>query len=133
MFGITSTLFISPFLLGAFACFFIANSIIGGIALIAVLIFLSGLVYFTITDLEKSYIEIYEDHIVSVKFFAGISKIKRFQKEDIHSYKFSESLTRIPGVKLRFVRYIVFYDKGGNYLFKIYHNKNNESLLQNIL
>ena len=133
MFIITSSLFLSIFLLAAFVCFFIANSIIGGIILILIPIFLFALVYFSITDLEKAYIEICEDHIVAVEFFAGISKIKRFQKDDIQSYKFSKSLDRIPGTKLKFVRYIVFYDKNGKYLFKIYHDKSNEALLQNIL
>lgn len=133
MFIITSSLFLSMFLLAAFVCFFIANSIIGGIILILIPIFLFALVYFSITDLEKAYIEICEDHIVAVGFFAGISKIKRFQKDDIHSYKFPKSLDRIPGAKLKFVRYIVFYDKNGKYLFKIYHDKSNEALLQNIL
>ena len=61
MFGITISLFLSVFLLGAFICFFMAHSIIGGIVLITIPIFLFGLVYFTITDLEKSYIEIYEE------------------------------------------------------------------------
>ncbi len=68
----------SIFGLLSFACIYYAQSMIGGIAVILIPIWLTAIIRIPINDMEKAYVEIKDDGIYVVDYYWGIKKRKAF-------------------------------------------------------
>ena len=121
LFLICAILMYSIFGLGAFACFYYAQSFIGGISVILIPILLTAIILIHIKDIEKAYIEIKENEIYVVDYYWGIKKEKHISFSDITSAEICIGYShKIKGYSLTLagMRYIVF-KKDNKYLFKI--------------
>jgi hypothetical protein len=109
------------FALGAFACFYYANSIVGGILVIMIPVLMTALIRTHIKDIERAYVEIQGNEIYVVDYYWGIQKDKHFSLSDITSAEICVGFShKVKGYRLSFagMQYIVF-KKDEKYLFKI--------------
>ena len=121
MFLICAILIYSVFGLVAFACFYYAQSFVGGISVILFPFLMTAIILTLIKDMEKAYVEIIDDEIYVVDYYWGIKKEKHFTFSDIPSaeicigYSHKVKGYRHSGAGMK---YIVFKN-GDKYLFKI--------------
>ena len=109
------------FALGAFACFYYANSIVGGILVIMIPVLMTALIRTHIKDIERAYVEIQGNEIYVVDYYWGIKKEKHFTFSDITSAEICIGYShKVKGYRFSFsgMRYTVFKN-GDKYLFKI--------------
>lgn len=106
----------------SFACFFYAESVVGGILAILIPVLVTALILFPITDMEKAYVEIRENEIHVVDYYCGIKKEKQIACSEITSAEIHICYSRqVKGYRLSYTgnaKYIVF-KKDNKYLFKI--------------
>ena len=135
LFLICAILIYSIFGLGAFACFYYAQSFIGGIFVILIPILLTAIILIHIKDIEKAYIEIKENEIYVVDYYWGVKKEQRFSFSDITSAEICIGYShKVKGYRLSFagMRYIVF-KKDNKYLFKIIYLPETEKIFKQYL
>lgn len=121
VFTFCTILLFGAFILGAFACFYYAQSIIGAITLMIIPVFVSAVLILDIKDVEKAYIEIRENNIYIADYCWGIKKEKYVLFSDITSAEICLAYSpKVKGKRLNTAgtQYIVFR-KNGKYLFKI--------------
>ena len=105
----------------SFACFYYAQSFIGGISVILIPIFMTTIILTYIKDMGRAYVEIDENEIHIVDYYWGIKKEKHFTFSDITSAEICIGYShKVKGYRLSFLgmRYIIFKNDN-NYLFKI--------------
>ncbi len=122
----------SIFGLLSFACFYYAQSMIGGIAVILIPTSLTAIILIHINDMEKAYIEIKDNDIYVVDYYWGIKKEKHISFSDITSAEIHIGYSnKVKGYRFRIagMRYIVFkQDK--KYLFKIIYLPETEEIFK---
>lgn len=110
-----------PFALGAFACFYYAKSILGGVFAILLPAVFTILVWVTTRDMSKAYVEIDGSSIRVVDYCLGFKKEKVFPFTAITSAEivFGHSL-KVKGYRYSVMgtKYIIF-KRDKKYLFKI--------------
>ena len=114
-------LIFSMFCLLAFACFYYAKSIAGGLSVLLIPILMTAIILTHIKDMEKAYIEIIDDEIYVVDYYWGIKKEKHFTFSDITSAEICIGYShKVKGYRHSDVgmKYIVF-KSDDKYLFKI--------------
>lgn len=107
--------------LGAFACIYYGKSVIGGLFVIAILVFCTLVICIPFFDMKKAYIEIVDNNIYVVDYYLGIKKEKRFLVSDITSAEVVSGYSNIvKGYRMREagIQYIIFKN-GKEYLFKM--------------
>ncbi|MBQ3547462.1 MAG: hypothetical protein IJA44_03195 [Clostridia bacterium] len=132
LFLICAILIYSIFGLLSFACFYYAQTFIGGISVILIPILLTAIILIHIKDIEKAYIEIKETEIYVVDYYWGIKKEKHISFSDITSAEICIGYShKVKGYRLSFagMRYIVF-KKGNKYLFKIIYLPETEEIFK---
>lgn len=72
----------------SFACFYYAQSFIGGISVILIPILLSAIFLIHIRDIEKAYIEIKENEIYVVDYYWSVKKEKHISFLILHLLKY---------------------------------------------
>ena len=125
----------SIFALGAFACFYYANSIAGGILVIMIPILMTTIILTHIKDMERAYVEINENEIHIVDYYWGIKKERHISYADITSAEICIGCShKVRGYCWRFagMRYIVF-KKDNKYLFRIIHLPETEEIFKHYL
>ena len=135
LFLICAILIYSIFGLCAFACFYYAQSFIGGIFVILIPILLTAIILIYIKDIEKAYIEIKENEIYVVDYYWGIKKEKHISFSDITSAEICIGYShKVKGYRLSFagMRYIVF-KKDNKYLFKVIYLPETEEIFKQYL
>lgn len=121
LFWLCAILIYSIFGLVAFACFYYAQSFVGGISVIMIPVLLTVIILIHIKDMEKAYVEITENGICVVDYYWGIQKEKHISFSDITSAEIHMGYShKVKGYRFSAVgmRYIVFKN-GNKYLFKI--------------
>lgn len=122
----------SMFGLGAFVCFYYAQSIICGITVILIPILLTAIILISISDMEKAYVEIKDHDIDVVDYYWGIKKEKHISFSDITSAEIHMGYSnKVKGCRfcIAGIRYIVFrQDK--KYLFKIIYLPETEEIFK---
>ena len=121
LFAICGILMFGIFALVSFACFYYANSIVGGIFIILIPVFMTALILTHNKDMERAYVEINENEIHIVDYYWGIKKEKHISRSDITSAEICIGYShKVKGYRFSFarMRYIVFRNNK-NYLFKI--------------
>jgi len=118
----------------SFACFYYAQSFVGGIFLMLIPLLLTTLMLIHINDMEKAYVEIKEHEICVVDYHWGIKKEKKVAFSDITSAEIHPGYShQVKGLRFSHgVSYIVF-KKDGNYLFKIIHLPQTEEIFKQYL
>ncbi len=125
----------SMFGLVAFACFYYAQSIIGGVSVILILILLTAIIIVPIKDMEKAYVEIKENEFYVVDYYCGVKKEKHISCSDITSAEIDAGYSyKVKGYRFSNagMRYIVF-KKNNKYLFKIIALPETEELFKHYL
>ncbi len=121
LFMLSAILICSLFGLAAFACFYYAHSITGGVFVIAVPVLLTAFILLLVRDMKRAYVEIRGHEIYVVDYYLGIQKEKHFSLSEITSAEIclGNSLM-VKGYRLHAAgtQYIVFRN-GKKYLFKI--------------
>ena len=119
----------------SFACFYYAQSFIGGISAILTPILLTAIILIHIKDIEKAYIKIKENEIYVVDYYWGVKKEKHISYTDITSAEICIGYShKVKGYRLSFagMRYIVF-KKDNKYLFKIIYLPETEEIFKQYL
>ena len=133
--ALCAVLMLGIFGLLSFACFYYAQSFIGGISVILIPILITAIILIHIKDTEKAYIEIKENEILVVDYYWGVKKEKHIPLSDITSAEICIGYSSIvKGYRLSFagMRYIVFMN-GNKYLFKIIHLPETEEIFKQYL
>lgn len=123
------------FLLCAFACFYYAKSVIGGILMILIPIALTTWHCITTKDIINAYIEIDGNSICVVDYYFGIKKQRMFLFSDITSAEIVPAYSyRIKGYRYNYMgtHYIVLR-KDTKYLFKIIYLPETENIFKHFL
>ena len=121
--------------LGSFACFYYAQSFVGGISIILIPVLPTAIILIHIKDIEKAYIEIKENEVHVVDYYLGVKKEKHISFSDITSVEICIGYShKVKGYRLSFsgVRYIVFR-KDKRYLFKIIYLPETEEIFKHYL
>ena len=132
LFVLCGILMYSIFVLASFACFYYAQSFIGGISVMLIPILLTAIILIHIKDIEKAYIEIKENKIYVVDYYWGIKKDKHISFSDITSAEICIGYShKVKGYRFSFagMRYIVF-KKDNKYLFKIIYLPETEKIFK---
>jgi hypothetical protein len=135
MFLICAILIYSVFGLVAFACFYYAQSFVGGISVILFPFLMTAIILTLIKDVEKAYVEIIDDEIYVVDYYWGIKKEKHISYADITSAEIHIGYShKVRGYRWSFagMQYIVF-KKDNKYLFKIIHLPETEEIFKQYL
>ena len=135
LFLICAILTYSIFGLVSFACFYYAQSFIGGMSVILIPVLLTAIILIHIKDIEKAYIEIKENEIYVVDYYWGIKKEKHISFSDITSAEICIGYShKVKGYRLSFagMRYIVF-KKDNKYLFKVIYLPETEEIFKQYL
>ena len=135
LFLICAILIYSIFGLVSFACFYYAQSFIGGMSIILIPVLLTAIILIHIKDIEKAYIEITENEIYVVDYYWGIKKDKHISFSDITSAEIYIGYShKVKGYRLSFagMRYIVF-KKDNKYLFKVIYLPETEEIFKQYL
>jgi len=116
----------------SFACFYYAQSAIGGISVILIPVLLTAMILIPIHDMEKAYVEIKDNGIDAVDYYWGIKKEKHISFSDITSAEIHTGYSnKVKGFRfcIAGIRYIVFrQDK--EYLFKIIYLPETEEIFK---
>jgi len=131
--GVSSIYFI--FFLTAFACFYYAKSVSGGILMILIPIALTTWHWITTKDIINAYIEIDGNSICVVDYYFGIKKQRMFLFSDITSAEIVPGYSyRIKGYRHNYMgtHYIVLR-KDTKYLFKIIYLPETENIFKGFL
>ena len=130
LFWLCTVLIYSILGLFSFACFYYAQSFIGGISVILIPVLLTAIILIHIKDFENAYIEIKENEILVVDYYWGIKKEKHISFSDITSANILPgSSFRVKGVKISQIPYIVFRNNK-KYLFKIIYLPETEEIFK---
>ena len=132
LFVLCGVLMYSIFGLVAFACFYYAKNIVGGISVILIPILMTAIILTHIKDIERAYVELDENEIHVVDYYWGIKKEKTLSFSDITSAEiFSGYSHKVKGSRLSIagMRYIVFL-KDKKYLFKIIYLPETEEIFE---
>ena len=132
LFAICGISMFGIFGLVSFACFYYAQSIIGGILVIFIPILLTAIILLPIKDMEKAYVEIKENEIYVVDYYCGIKKEKHISISDITSAEICIGYShKMNGYRFSFagMRYIVFRNNK-KYLFKIIYLPETEEIFK---
>ena len=135
LFILCGVLMYSIFGLVSFACFYYANSIVGGIFIILIPVLMTALILTHNKDMERAYVEIIENEIHIVDYYWGIKKEKHISYADITSAEICIGYShKVRGYRWNFagMRYIVF-KKDNKYLFKIIHLPETEEIFKQYL
>ncbi len=135
LFAICGILMFVIFGLLSFACFYYAQSIVGGILAIFIPILLTATILIYIKDMEKAYVEIKEKEFHVVDYYWGIKKEKHISFSDITSAEIHLGYShKVKGYRFSNLgmRYIVF-KKDNKYLFKIIYLPETEELFRKYL
>lgn len=122
----------SIFGLGAFACFYYAQSFAGGMMLISIPILFTIVILIHSKDMEKAYVEIKENEFCVVDYYCGLKKEKHIPISDITSAEVCLGYSlKVKGYRFSSLgfRYIVFRN-GKKYLFKIIYLPETEKLFK---
>ena len=123
------------FVLVAFACFYYAQSLVGGLLCIVIPLLLTAVILILIKDTDKAYVEIKENEFYVVDYYWGIKKEKRISFSNVTSVEILPGYShRVKGCRWTFfgIRYIVFM-KGDKYLFKIICLPETQKVYENYL
>ena len=123
------------FALGSFACFYYANSILGGVLMIVLPVALTFWYRITMRDMSKAYIEIDDDSIRVVDYYLGIKKEKVFSFSDISSGEIALGYShKVRGYRFSVMgtRYIIL-KRDKEYLFKIIYLPETENVFKRFL
>ena len=135
LFVLCGVLMYSIFGLVSFACFYYANSIVGGVLIILIPVLMTTLILIHIKDIERAYVEINENEIHVVDYYLGIKKEKHISFSDITSAEICIGYShKVKGYRLSFagMRYIVFRNNK-KYLFKIIYLPETEEIFKQYL
>jgi len=135
MFLICAILIYSIFGLVSFACFYYAQSFIGGMSVILIPVLLTAIILIHIKDIEKAYIEIKETEVYVVDYYLGVKKEKHISFSDITSAEICMGNThKVKGYRLSSagMRYIIF-KQDEKYLFKIIYLSETEEIFKQYL
>ena len=135
LFVLCGVLMYSIFGLASFACFYYANSIVGGIFIILIPVLMTALILTHIRDIERAYVEIQGNEIYVVDYYWGIQKEKHFSFSDITSAEICIGYSqKVKGYRLSFagMQYIVF-KKDKKYLFKVIYLPETEEIFKQYL
>ena len=135
LFVLCGVLMYSIFGLVSFACFYYANSIVGGIFIILIPVLMTALILTHNKDMERAYVELNENEIHIVDYYWGIKKEKHISYADITSAEICIGYShKVRGYRWSFagMRYIVF-KKDNKYLFKIIHLPETEEIFKQYL
>ncbi len=135
MFCVGVGLMYAIFLLGAFACFYHAKNVFGGILVILIPIALTTWYCITTRDICKAYIEINGNEIRVVDYYLGIKKERMVLFSDITSTEIALGYShRVKGYRFSAMgtRYIVL-KKDNKYLFKIIYLPETENIFKDFL
>lgn len=116
----------------SFACFYYAQSMIGGISVILIPILLTAIILIHINDMERAYVEIKDDDIHVVDYYWGIKKEKHISFSDITSAEIQMGYSnKVKGCRFSTagIRYIVF-EQDKKYLFKIIYLPETEKIFK---
>ena len=119
----------------SFACFYYAQSIVGGILVIFIPILLTAIILVHIKDMKKAYVEITESGIYVADYYWGIKKEKHIAYSGITSAEIHLGYSyKVKGYRFSNIgmRYIVF-KKDHKYLFKIIALPETEELFKKYL
>ncbi len=119
--AVSAVLIFGVFGLLSFACFYYAQSFIGGISVIFISILMTVIILIPIKDMKKAYIEIKENEIHVVDYYLGVKKEKHITPSDITSAEIHTGYShKLKGYRFNFagIKYIVF-ERNNKYLFKI--------------
>lgn len=133
LFLICGALTYSIFLLGAFACVFYGDSLIGGVSLILLPVALTIYALIPIRDMGKAYVEITEDTIHVVDYYVGIKREKEVLLSDIETAEIVLGYShKVRGYRwgVAGISYIVFKGEKKRYLFKIICTPENKKIFQ---
>ena len=78
LFVLCAVLIYGIFGLISFACFYYAQSIIGGISIMLIPVLLTAIIHIHIKDIENAHVEIREHEIYVVDYYWGIKKEKLY-------------------------------------------------------
>ena len=123
------------FLLIAFACFYYAKNVWGGILMILIPTILTTWCCITIKDVVNAYVEINENSICVVDYYFGIKKEQIFSFSDITSAEIVFGYShRVKGYRVGAMgtRYIVL-KKDNKYLFKVIYLPETENIFKELL
>ena len=135
LFVLCGVLMYSIFGLVSFACFYYANSIVGGIFIILIPVLMTALILTHNKDMERAYVELNENEIHIVDYYWGIKKEKHISYADITSAEICIGYShKVRGYRWSFagMQYIVF-KKDNKYLFKIIHFPETEEIFKQYL
>lgn len=135
LFWLNAVLIYGMFGMGSFACFYYAQSVVGGITVMLIPFLMTAGILIPIKNMEKAYVEIKEDEIRVVDYYWGIRKEKSISFSDITSAEICiGSSFKVKGYRLSFagMRYIVFR-KNKKYLFKIIYLPETEEIFKQYL
>ena len=135
LFVLCGVLMYSIFGLVSFACFYYANSIVGGIFIILIPVLMTALILTHNKDMERAYVELNENEIHIVDYYWGIKKEKHISYDDITSAEICIGYShKVKGYRLSIagMRYIVF-KKDKKYLFKVIYLPETEEIFKQYL
>lgn len=115
----------------AFACFYYAQSMIGGFFVIFLVLSLTLLCLIPIFDMRKAYVEFDKDSVRVVDYYLGIRKEKQIPLGNITSAEIYPGYShKVKEYRISAgMRYIVFKNNN-KYLFKILYLPETEQLLK---
>ena len=133
LFWLNAVLIYGMFGMGSFACFYYAQSVVGGITVMLLPFLMTAGILIPIKNMEKAYVEIKEDEIRVVDYYCGIKKEKHISVSDITSAKvLPGSSFKVKGVRIPQISYIVFRNNK-KYLFKIIYLPETEEIFKQYL
>lgn len=123
------------FLLGSFACFYYAKSILGGILMIILPLVLTTWYCITTRDICKAYIEINGNSIRVVDYYLGMKKERMFSFSDITSAEIVPGYShRVKGYRFSAMgTHYIALKKDNKYLFKIIYLPETENIFKEFL
>ena len=116
------SLIIALFIFAAIVCSLYISSIIPAAVILVPVLVLAILIAITQTDMDKAYVEIIDDVIISTDYYFGIKKEKTFFLRDISTAEILNGYSmRVHGYRYSNAgcTYIVFRDNSGKYMFKV--------------
>ena len=116
------SLIIALFIFLAIVCSLYISSIIPAAVILVPVLVLAILIAIPQNDMDKAYVEIIDDVIISTDYYFGIKKEKTFFLRDISTAEILNGYSmRVHGYRYSNAgcTYIVFRDNSGKYMFKV--------------
>ena len=116
------SLIIALFIFMAIVCSLYISSIIPAAVILVPVLVLAILIAIPQNDMDKAYVEIIDDVIISTDYYFGIKKEKTFFLRDISTAEIVNGYSmRVHGYRYSNAgcTYIVFRDNSGKYMFKV--------------